>query len=493
MENKKTGEVYTPKETVKKILDLALYFNENILKKYVIDNSCGEGAFLLEIVERYIDSARKIGLNNLSICKDLGKYIHGIEINRKSYLKVIENLNNLLLQKGIKNKVEWNIINENTLDVTQFNNKMDFVIGNPPYVRIHDLDFNYKSFEFSKKGMTDLYIIFFELGLKMLNKKGKLAYITPNSFLSSESGLQLRLKLLENNLIEKVLNLRNDNPFKGITTYPIITILNKNKISADVEVYNSNYDFEYKIEKFNYWIHSKFFFEKSYELEFIKQILDCKNLEFDIHVRNGLATNADKLFYNPSYKGKFMIDAIKASRGAKTKLFYPYDKKGNLIELEKIEKYNLNMFKVLKKNKSSLINRSLEDESKWYGFARSQGIKDVFRDKLSINTIIKDLDSLKIELANSGVAVYSGLYVYSNTIELNEIAEMIRDNEFITYIKCLGKDKSGKYYFISSQDLKTYLNYVYNNKNKNKLIKGEMNHNEQRFTEGIRGNNLFNK
>ena len=58
-----------------------------------------------------------------------------------------------------------NIINANTLDVYQnYISKFDLIIGNPPYVRIHNMDSETKNeFSFSKKGMTDLYLIFYLL------------------------------------------------------------------------------------------------------------------------------------------------------------------------------------------------------------------------------------------------------------------------------------------------------------------------------------------
>jgi len=47
------------------------------------------------------------------------------------------------------------------LKVLDFNEKMDFVVGNPPYINIHNLKHvDYKSFSFTQKGMIDLYLIF---------------------------------------------------------------------------------------------------------------------------------------------------------------------------------------------------------------------------------------------------------------------------------------------------------------------------------------------
>ena len=54
---KSKGRVYTPEYIVKNILDMAHYIGKNMFKKHVIDNSCGDGAFLCEIVCGYGDFA----------------------------------------------------------------------------------------------------------------------------------------------------------------------------------------------------------------------------------------------------------------------------------------------------------------------------------------------------------------------------------------------------------------------------------------------------
>ena len=50
---KYSGQVFTPDFLVSMILDYASYISGNIIRKHVMDNSCGDGAFLCEIVERY--------------------------------------------------------------------------------------------------------------------------------------------------------------------------------------------------------------------------------------------------------------------------------------------------------------------------------------------------------------------------------------------------------------------------------------------------------
>lgn len=52
---KNSGQVFTPDFWVVKMLDLCGYCGGGILQKHVIDNSCGDGAFLCEAVSRYCE------------------------------------------------------------------------------------------------------------------------------------------------------------------------------------------------------------------------------------------------------------------------------------------------------------------------------------------------------------------------------------------------------------------------------------------------------
>lgn len=45
------------------ILDTAGYQGNAILQKHILDNSCGDGAFLCEIVHRYCEIALRNGYN----------------------------------------------------------------------------------------------------------------------------------------------------------------------------------------------------------------------------------------------------------------------------------------------------------------------------------------------------------------------------------------------------------------------------------------------
>ncbi len=73
---------------------------------------------------------------NYNAKKSKGRvYIEAIE-----HKKCIEALNGLVLKYGLSTEINWDIICSDALLVDKYDNKMDFVLGNPPYVRIHNLN-----------------------------------------------------------------------------------------------------------------------------------------------------------------------------------------------------------------------------------------------------------------------------------------------------------------------------------------------------------------
>ena len=462
---KNTGQIYTPNFLVSNMLDIAKYNDNNILRKNIIDNSCGNGAFLIEIVRRYCKSfLKKYGESNKrELKKHLEKYIHGIEIQNGEIAECIANLNNEVKMFGLSN-IRWDLVCANTLSVDSYDGKMDFVVGNPPYVRVHNLNESYKKvkeFKFSQKGMTDLYIVFFEISLKMLNKSGTMCLITPSSFLKSGAGAELRKYIYENKNLTKVVDLGHFQPFNA-TTYTIITLFKMGGANRQIEYYTyDKFKIEpRKIEDLNYsdvFIGGKIYFSKKENLRLLNEIeVYNKKNKAAFDVKNGFATLADSVFINNFNFGNKTISVLKASTGKWYKCFFPYNEEGKPISFKEI-KQDSELYNYLIENRAILEKRSLEKNSDWFLFGRSQGIKDVFKNKVAINTIVKDVDSLRIESVPSGSGVYSGLYILSN-LPFNKIKENI-GSEFLEYIKLLKNYKSGGYYTFSSGELKKFLNY----------------------------------
>lgn len=463
---KLTGRFYTPKFMVKNILDLSGYYDKNIEKKHIIDNSCGDGAFLKEIVTRYCNIRIKNNIDLVALKFELETYIHGIEIDKIECDKCIKNLNDIAKNFGIEN-VKWDVNNLDTLNVDCYNNKMDFVVGNPPYVRIHNIMDNVESikkFSFAQSGMTDLYIVFYEIGLNMLNTNGTLGYITPSSFFNSIAGNYMRKYIIEHKLLTKIVNLKHFQPFEA-TTYTTIVIMQKNNKNSEIQYYefDEKNKIPYYVETLNYndcYISNNFFFSTKQNLNLIKKIYF--NLgHCDIEVKNGYATLCDDVFISTfDFNSNYIIPVIKASKGITQQIIFPYDKNAQIITEDKLQN-DKNLYNYLTLNKEKLLNRSIERNAKnnWYAFGRSQALADTFNDKLTVNALIRNKNDLKMIEAPAGVGVYSGLYLTTKTYDFDTIKNLLRSDEFVNFISLLGKYKSGGFYTFSSKEVKLFLDY----------------------------------
>lgn len=289
--NKQLGQVFTPDNIAEQILDMSGYIAENILGKTILEPSFGEGVFLKHIVLRIIEEGKRIGLKTEEIKKQLEDNVYGIEIDGELYKKTLDMLNNLVSEYGIKN-VDWNLYRMNALDFAF--EGFDFIVGNPPYIRVHNLSKEdrdkIKKFKFSN-GTTDMYIVFFELCLNLLNENGTLGFITPNSFLRNTSQKKFREYLFGNNLVSCIKDFGSQKVFDGISTYTAITILQKNKQQRNFQYFDKDDNTA------SYTYDNSFSFCSKEDKEFLDEVNKRSNRLGDIATfQNGFATNADDIF-----------------------------------------------------------------------------------------------------------------------------------------------------------------------------------------------------
>lgn len=460
---KKYGRVYTPNYLVKVILDFGNYTSPSILQKHVIDNSCGDGAFLQEIVKRYCSFFFEFNNDLDKLKNELETFVHGIELDTDECYLCIQNLNRVVAEFGI-DSVQWDVINADTLTIDKFNKGMDYVFGNPPYVRVHNLEKNYdavKQFKFAESGMTDLFIVFFEIGFNMLSKDGTMCLITPSSWLSSKAGANLRKYIQVYDNLSGLIDLEHFQPFEA-TTYTLISRFQNPKSFDKIEY--CTFDEKNNTKKFCNYLSLKemnfgncFYVADSEKLSELRAIKTEHSYPY-VSVKNGFATLADRVFIGDFDFNEGTIDILKASTGKWSKCIYPYDESGKPLPLEDFKKKKRAFSHLLAHCDKLTKNRDIEDDKYWYLFGRTQALKDVSRKKYAINTIIKDKNSIKLEKVSEGKGLYSGLYILSE-IEFEEIRKLVISNEFINYIKSLKNYKSGGYYTFASKDLEHYLNF----------------------------------
>lgn len=121
----------------------------------------------------------------------------------------------------------------------KYNGGFDVVIGNPPYVDSEEMtktnltlrNYAINKF-FSAKGNWDMYCIYSEKAVSLLNPRGKFGFIIPNKFLSAPYGIHLK-QFLSKFQVSNIDDYSSVNVFvsdRKINVYPIILLIDKNEI-----------------------------------------------------------------------------------------------------------------------------------------------------------------------------------------------------------------------------------------------------------------------
>lgn len=237
--SKKSNErIYS--KNYKKHIEFWTKYREAVKNIKIVDPACGSGAFLITAFEYLLNYNNYLNdkIFDLTGTKDLfsdttkeilQNNIFGVDLNKESV--EITKLS-LWLKTADKNKtlasLENNIKCGNSLiDDAEIagelafdwekeflqvfkNGGFDVVVGNPPYVLCQPSNTEekilkfYNNFEVANYKI-DLYHLFFEKGIKILNPKGYLGFITPNTYLTNKYTVNLRKLILEKTSINTII------------------------------------------------------------------------------------------------------------------------------------------------------------------------------------------------------------------------------------------------------------------------------------------------
>lgn len=109
-----------------------------------------------------------------------------------------------------------------------------YIVGNPPYVEtkhykaaqpaMHDyLRERYSSFE----GKADLAVLFIERSMQLLNRSGKLGFIIQRRWFKTDYGRPTRRLINDGKYLERLIDFKATDIFKGRMVYASVLILNK--------------------------------------------------------------------------------------------------------------------------------------------------------------------------------------------------------------------------------------------------------------------------
>lgn len=366
------GDVFTSPKVVRYILDLIGYTPDKDLSLYkILEPSCGEGAFLIEIIHRILFSAR---LHNFDPCPIIENNIVAYDIDPKKIKQCRQRILYTFPGSTAPCLKVKDFLQEDSLE------KFDFIVGNPPYIRYEKIPVATRT-AYKKEFATfhyraDLYVLFFEKTLKSLKPGGVHGFICANRWLRNEYGKKLRELIAHNFRLHAIVDMEQANAFQeNVLAYPAITIISNESPSR---LFNytkvDNVDqLEWKRPTSKKMSTTEDWSQMFCDITHNNALLSIEEQGF--HIGIGIATGADNIYISPSLKGeveeKLLLPAINARDLTGNKknwhgeyLLNPYDKDGQLVDLSCFPKAKI----YLEKNKTILSNRHVAKKNplKWY-------------------------------------------------------------------------------------------------------------------------------
>lgn len=410
------GVVYTPDAVVRRICDNVLPSGHELAKTSICDPACGDGAFLVTVARRILRQLpRRAALRVLS-------RMTGYDIDPKAINICRKRLQEVLCQHYPGATVKWRLLRRDALDRNAF--RKDYktfthVLGNPPYIRVQHLGRDRRKRLGQQwrvaRGSTDFYLLFYELGLDLLQPSGLLGYITPASWLRTSSGKALRTMLASEHRVRKILNYGNHQVFDKVTAYTAITIIEKQGAPQNIPCWRHN-----GVRFINAgtipapsltagqpWIASTRA-DRTRMRHLAKNGLRLGDIA---HIHVGIQTLADKVFILPVDNEKssttktvqcntesgpinlerwMLRPILKASVMKNGKdpvrrvIIYPYDSEGCLIPEKRIANDAPKIWEWLQSQRTRLLARDkgATDPVRWYGYGRDVSIVSGFGEKI---------------------------------------------------------------------------------------------------------------
>lgn len=459
---KKHGDVFTSPDVVKYMLDMVGYTpDRNLSAISVIEPSCGNGEFVIEIISRLSESSQKF---NFNLEKAINYCLICYDIDKDKIKNCIEKIQ-LLGLKIILDKSIFRCEDFLLADVK----KADLIIGNPPYIRHEQIPTEqkekYKKIYPTFRYRADLYIPFFEKSLKSLTEEGKHCFICSNRWLKNQYGYELRNMISSSFDLQTIINLEKVNPFQEeVIAYPAISLI-VNKCSgdhfeySDIEDLNDLFTGNTTTDKYIMPYNGDWSNTFNIVSNHLK-LTSIEDLGFKIGI--GVATGADKIFI-----GRHLINIIEKelllpiliSKDIKNNnlnwsgnyIFNPFDDKGNIIDLSRYPKGRLYM----EANKQKLEERHVSKKNplNWYRTI----------DKIYIDLLSKPKILLPDISANNQILIDNGqfyphhnlYYITGNNMESLKILSAFLMSDFvITQLSRLANSMNGGYPRWQSQYLR---------------------------------------
>ena len=229
------GVVLTKPHIVALILDLAGYTSDRDLSSLrLLEPACGEGAFLLPAVERLLASAERSNAARANLRDAVSAYdIDQVHVDR-SREAVAEVLRQHHFSRAEARQLAAHWIAQGDFLLARQDRRFDVIVGNPPYVRIEQLDPGLQA-EYRRRfeslfDRADLYVAFIEQSINLLSTEGVLSFICADRWIANKYGAPLRRIVADRCGVECYVDLHKASPFESdVIAYPSIFAMRRRK------------------------------------------------------------------------------------------------------------------------------------------------------------------------------------------------------------------------------------------------------------------------
>ncbi|MEP1152661.1 MAG: N-6 DNA methylase [Balneola sp.] len=496
------GVVYTPEHIKEFIVEVSIKeISKNVGNALGADISCGCGGFLITLAKKIKETTRK------SYQEIFKVNLFGLDITEYSIERTKILLSLLAISEGEDNaEFEFNLFLGDALDFDWYskssavkeNGGFDLLIGNPPYVTKRNMDDRTIKFldnwSVSQIGNTDLYIPFFEVGLKFLSPNGCLGYITVNSFFRSLNARLLRKLFQFQKYYLKIIDFGGEALFGSRSTYSCICFLKKNKsdcvysTKATGEEIRSKRDLDYNKIPYSILDYKRgwVLINGSVSRNLKKIESTGKKLGNQYKFRGGFATLCNSVFVFKPIKEdeKFFYrelggqvvpiekeickpvinpNRIKTEieiNEKKEQIIFPYIRKKEGVSIIEEEVFSIKWpktYEYLLKNKELLSKRDkgrTENYEAWYAYGRNQSLSDIGL-KLLFPHICKEPRFIFCKLED--LLFYNGHAFFSDSEKDLKLLKAILESEiFNYYLKYSSRNYSGDYISLSKNYIKHF-------------------------------------